>query len=951
MDMDLLSTIFVEVREKVLPTQRVLVITKEFPTSIRVPEDLEIRVAGYEELSSVFSASLSENRLSEFNECIAIILDPPSPVLDYECVIENLRRSGIKRIALPIFLLWEEHGQKFLEKLILSLYYNGFSIDFSGEALLSMLIWFELTTHSSGENWSATLFSVIMRIADLHQFIRQQNDLLIEYRKSLMNDQAIIDFLNEQVVSLEQRWQAFWESRTGRVLLGIKALRERLLPSQSVRFRIARFILRGVLFIRREGLGYAIRITGRRLKRRVKTFWIKMRLTSKGRESWGEYLEMEAVVKRPEPPQHNETVDIIVCVHNALDDVKRCLASILDNTSDPYQLIIVDDGSGTETASYLREFSLKNQSRVVLIRNEIARGYTYAANQGLKASKSDFVVLLNSDTVVTPHWIDRLIGCANSSPKIGIVGPLSNTASWQSVPQVSKNGDWALNPLPHDFGIKSVGELVGRYSARLYPPMPLLNGFCLLIKREFIDQIGYFDEENFGPGYGEEDDLVLRGRKAGWQMALADDVYIYHAQSRSYTDEKRKSLAMRAGRILREKHGVQILEESVEYCLNSPVLEGIRARFSVMFDRERAIERGKRYAGKRILYLLPVEAPGGGANIVVLESMAMRKMGVHIEFLNLPHYREGFTKGYPDLDIPVLFAHPAIISDIYQDFDAIIATHNSTVQWLLPLLNNNKSKTRLGYYIQGFEPLIYEKSTKGYQAALASYTLIPDMVCFTKTEWTRSQVLQYTGRNSEIIGISVDIDLFRPRPWQSSFEIRNRYPIRIAAMVRPESPYREPEKTMRLLKMAYDKYGRLVEPIIFGTTPNNPGFLELTNDFPWKLYGVIPSSKVAALLNSADIFVDYSSHQAMGLTALEAMATGCAVIVPKEGGATSFCVHETNGLVVDTSNFEEVWLALQRLIEDEQLRVRLGKQAIWDACQYYPEKSALNILRVLFGDD
>lgn len=955
MEIDLLSAIFFEVRQKVLPTQRVLVITKELPSLVKIPEDLKIRVAGYEELSSIFSSALQEDCPSEFNESIAVILELPNPILDYDHMIKNLRQCGIKSIALPIFLLVEENQQKVLEKMIFSLYHNGFLIDFSGEALLSKLIWFELTNQSSSENLPVTLFNMIVRIADFYQFVRQQNDLLIEYRKSLMNEHAIIDslneqinFLNEQVASLEQRWQAFWKSRTGRTLLKIKILREKILPSQSLCLRIARFFFRGVLFIQREGLGYAIRVAGRRLKVRIKAFWKKMRLKREKRGSWGEYLEIEVVEKRPEPPQHSETVDIIVCVHNALNDVKRCLASILDNTSDPYTLIVVDDGSDAETADYLRRFCLENQSRVKLIRNETAKGYTYAANQGLKASKSDFVVLLNSDTIVTPHWIDRLIGCANTSPKIGIVGPLSNTASWQSVPRVSQNGDWALNPLPHGFGIKNVGELMGKYSARLYPLMPLLNGFCLLIKREFINQIGYFDEENFGPGYGEEDDLVLRGRKAGWQMALADDVYIYHAQSRSYTDEKRKSLAMRAGRILREKHGEQIVEESVDYCLNSPVLEGIRARFSVMFERECSIEEGKRYAGKRILYLLPVEAPGGGANIIMIESMAMRKMGVHVEFLNLPHYREGFTKGYPDLDIPVLFAHPTVITEIYKDFDAIIATHNSTVQWLLPLLSN-KNKVRLGYYIQGFEPLMYEKGTKGYQAALASYTLIPEMICFTKTEWTQLQVFKHTGRNPDIIGISVDIDLFRPRPLQNDFEIRNRYPVRIAAMIRPESPYREPEKTMRLLKKAFEKYRGLVEIIIFGTTPNNPGFLELTNDFPWKLYGVIPSSKVATLLNLADIFLDYSSHQAMGLTALEAMATGCAVIVPKEGGATSFCKHETNGLVVDTTNFEEVWFALQRLIEDEELRMRLGKQAIWDTCQYYPEKSALNILRVLFG--
>jgi len=60
-----------------------------------------------------------------------------------------------------------------------------------------------------------------------------------------------------------------------------------------------------------------------------------------------------------------------------------------------------------------------------------------------------------------------------------------------------------------------------------------LNGFCLAIKRTLITDIGIFDEEAFGEGYGEENDYCLRAVKAGWQLAVADDTYIYHAQSRS----------------------------------------------------------------------------------------------------------------------------------------------------------------------------------------------------------------------------------------------------------------------------------------------------------------------------------------------------------------------------------------------------------------------------------
>src|SRR5690606_40687985 len=71
---------------------------------------------------------------------------------------------------------------------------------------------------------------------------------------------------------------------------------------------------------------------------------------------------------------HSESVDIIVCVHNALDDVRNCLASVLRNTAPPYQLILVDGGSKPETQNFLEEFA--ESQGVPLIRNEDAKGYT-----------------------------------------------------------------------------------------------------------------------------------------------------------------------------------------------------------------------------------------------------------------------------------------------------------------------------------------------------------------------------------------------------------------------------------------------------------------------------------------------------------------------------------------------------------------------------------------------
>ncbi len=273
---------------------------------------------------------------------------------------------------------------------------------------------------------------------------------------------------------------------------------------------------------------------------------------------------------------HEHSAEIIVCIHNALDDVRRCLSSVIRYTLPPYRLILVDDGSQKETEEYLVNFS--DTQNAVLIRNEEAKGYTLAANQGLRASQDKFVILLNSDTVVSEGWLDRMVQCAESSDRIGMVGPLSNTASWQSIPEVLVDGDWAANPLPEGVTVEDMAVLVAEDSKLIYPRLSFLNGFCIMIKRELINDIGYFDEETFGQGFCEENDYCLRARLNGWELVVADDVYVFHAQSKSYSHERRKKIGVESFKALVNKFGQSIIDDGVNQCRYDRAMLGIRAR-------------------------------------------------------------------------------------------------------------------------------------------------------------------------------------------------------------------------------------------------------------------------------------------------------------------------------------------------------------------------------------
>ncbi|MDJ0618990.1 MAG: methyltransferase domain-containing protein [Calothrix sp. MO_192.B10] len=655
------------------------------------------------------------------------------------------------------------------------------------------------------------------------------------------------------------------------------------------------------------------------------------------------------VVEEVLPPKplvkYSVSVDIIICVHNALDDVKQCLESVASYSSIEFSLILVDDGSNEETSMYLQSFA--NSHSAKLIRNEVARGYTLAANQGLIESQADYVILLNSDTIVTPNWINRIIACGESDQQIGMIGPLSNTASWQSIPEIFHQGDWAENHLSEGVTVTDMGKMVAEYSPRLYPKMPFLNGFCLAIKRRLIEDIGYFDEANFGGGYGEENDYCLRARKAGWKLAIADNTYVYHSQSRSYSNERRKLLCEQASKNLAAKHGEKIINEGVVICRYDRVIEGIRSRAQVMLMRQQLIERGKsQWGGKRVLFILPISEPGGGGNVVFQEALAMQKMGVDVSILNFNANREVFEKSYPDHNIPVIYVNKEEeISTLLAEYDAVIATLYKSVDWL-EISNINTSNLIRGYYIQDFEPYFFPKDSKDFKIAWDSYTRYPELIRITKTEWNRNKVKTLVGVDCNVVGPSVNIDLFRPRPRRDP-NCPQR-PLRIAAMVRPSSPRRSPKLTMEILKEVHRAYGNNIEIIIFGCESKDDNFLVLPHDFAWQNLGILTRPQLAFLLNEIDIFVDFSTFQAMGLTAMEAMACGVAVILPQNGGINSFAIHNQNCMIVDTSSVEACITALKCLIMDEQLRTQIQRQAIFDICQYFPEKVAFNILNALF---
>ena len=220
---------------------------------------------------------------------------------------------------------------------------------------------------------------------------------------------------------------------------------------------------------------------------------------------------------RPQP-EFGRT-SIIIITFNQIEFTIQCVESIKRMTDEPYELIFVDNGSTDGTAAYLESIG---GARV--IRNQTNRGFPAAVNQGIEVATGEQVLLFNNDTVVTTGWLARMLATLASDPKIGLVGPCSNYVG--SEQQVNVNYDSLA-------GLDGFAWEMGKTHDRAVEDTHRLIGFCLLIRRAVVDEIGLLDER-FGIGCFEDDDYCLRAIRAGWRAVIARDAFVHHFGGRTF---------------------------------------------------------------------------------------------------------------------------------------------------------------------------------------------------------------------------------------------------------------------------------------------------------------------------------------------------------------------------------------------------------------------------------
>lgn len=208
-------------------------------------------------------------------------------------------------------------------------------------------------------------------------------------------------------------------------------------------------------------------------------------------------------------------VSIVILVKDALYYVKKCLKSLKTYT-DNYELIIVDNDSKEKTKKYLKSIDWLD---FTLITNKENKGVSYGWNQAIKIAKYDYVCLLNSDTMLSPNWLGKLMRGFNFHKNVGIVGPTS-----------SRTGTLQSSPITRSKQHIEDQNIINKFAESLnegYREIPIV-GYCWVIKKTVFDKIGVFDWRRYGIAWHEDTDFSWRARKVGFKSVWCYGSYVHH---------------------------------------------------------------------------------------------------------------------------------------------------------------------------------------------------------------------------------------------------------------------------------------------------------------------------------------------------------------------------------------------------------------------------------------
>jgi GT2 family glycosyltransferase/glycosyltransferase involved in cell wall biosynthesis len=507
-------------------------------------------------------------------------------------------------------------------------------------------------------------------------------------------------------------------------------------------------------------------------------------------------------------------------------------------------------------------------------------GFAANVNRGMRVAEGD-VVLLNSDIVALDGWLECLQYAAYQlDARVGVVGG----RLMYSDGRIQSAGSYRPPAAPEWFDHRYRFRLSDFGPANVTWPALAVTGACLYIRREVVDRVGLMDED-YGMGY-EDVDYCLRAWRAGFRVRYQPAAMLTHLESATRGTELRPREAAS------QRH--------------------FWTTWGDWFDRRPVRSTSGRL---RVIYVTEDTGVGGGHRDVFEHLNRLAERGHAVELYSCGGQPDWFPLRVPVRSFPT---YRELIDDLALEDAIKVATWWNTA---MPVWLASVERGFPVYLVQDIESSYYPADEHMRDAVLSSYR--EEFRYMTISKWNRERLAEL-GLQAKLIPPGLDLETFRPLALERRDDV-------ILALGRTN-----PLKNLDLTVDAWRAAAGAERLWLFGIEP------KLGERHGARYFDAPTDEEVNRLFNEATVFVQTSTHEGFCLPALEAMASGTAVVCTDAHGNRDFCRDEDNCLM-PAPTAVAVADALRRVIDDADLRAELGRRGI-ETAQAYAWERRIDVL-------
>ena len=575
--------------------------------------------------------------------------------------------------------------------------------------------------------------------------------------------------------------------------------------------------------------------------------------------------------------------DIIIPIYNSPEWVKMCVYALYKNTPEEYigKVILMNDNSDELSCNCIE--NLKNKYKTIEVyKNETNLGFIKNVNKGMDKTTADYILLLNTDCLLSKNTIPKLIDHMEKNKKIGLICPISSNAANLSY------------DIPENYSYMQINDMFYKqFKGKNFDACNVV-GNCLMISRECMEKTGYLDEA-YGMGYGDETDYQFKAHKQGFEAKVAIDTYVFHKSEVSFGTSPEKQKRLEHNReIFFSRWGEEYNKKMQEYVKNDPI-EYINTHLKMEENPH-----------PDVLFFLPdIHQNAGGVHMVVDIVNYLNINGYFANILTerIHEYKEimifspSFMKNIKDIE------PKCIVGTIYPTifFVETIAKHYN-----IPAVN----------FMQGYEPCfdngeIYswaELACRNSQNILAISQFLKEKC---KTNFRKDATVIPNAINTDLI---YNTNKKRKEKISITMDLRNSF---------PKGDFLLNEI---LKKLTLKDYNIEINVIYVKKT-----MFPINNNSNIKINyyeGPLNRKEVSNILFNTDIFIDASLMEGFGLMSLEAMAAGAVPIVGESFGIDEYAKDNENSFIIkEINNVDKYIEKIEVLLKDSKKLSDMSKNA------------------------